>query len=135
MTICTGWSLLTQMCDCILFYISMWEKSGGAALCSIKFSLLSYYFKINFMQSNVKNKAFFLSSWKLYPKLLLYIRHSKNCMSKSLNIRTIQIVTLERWVFQYYLTVKIETYQCVCVCVCFILIALIIFIFYDVNNA
>lgn len=90
MTIYTSWSLLMHMCGCILFHISMWQNSGDAALYSIKFSILSYYFKMNVIQSYLKNKAFFFSTGKWYPKLLLYIRHCKNCMSKSLNIRIVQ---------------------------------------------
>lgn len=50
------------MCDCILFHIFMLQNARDAALYSIKFSTLSYYFKTNVIQSYVKNKAFFFST-------------------------------------------------------------------------
>lgn len=46
------------------------------------------------MQAYGKNKAFFFSTEKWYPKLLLHVKHCKTCMPKSLNIRIIQNITL-----------------------------------------
>lgn len=86
------------------------------------------------MQAYGKNKAFFFSTGKWYPKLLLHVRHCKTCMSKSLNIRIIQNCYIGNTVISV-LSDSWSTDTPLLVCVWCILITLIIFIFYCMNNA
>lgn len=86
------------------------------------------------MQAYGKNKAFFFSTGKWYPKLLLHVRHCKTCMSKSLNIRIIQNCYIGNTVISV-LSDSWSTDTPLLVCVWCILITLKIFIFYCMNNA